>query len=136
MYKILVSSLIVVVVFIFTTSFFQKYNLPKSIERGKEVYTLNCINCHMMDGNGTPELYPPLAKSDYLKKSVKTLINIVLQGQNGDVVVNGKKYNVEMPAQIYLTDEQIADVLNYSRNSWGNKNAVAVTPEQVKALRK
>ena len=136
MYKILASSLIVVTVFIFTTSFFQKYNLPKSIERGEEVYTLNCINCHMMDGNGTPELYPPLAKSDYLTKPVKTLINIVLQGQNGDVVVNGKKYNVDMPAQNYLTDEQIADVLNYSRNSWGNKNAVAVTPALVKALRK
>jgi nitrite reductase (NO-forming) len=136
MYKILVSSVIVLMVCIVTTSFIQKYDLPKSIERGQEVYTLNCMNCHMMDGNGTPDLYPPLAKSDYLKKPAKMLINVVLQGQNGEVVVNGKKYNVEMPAQNYLTDEQIADALNYSRNSWGNKNAVAVTPEQVKALRK
>lgn len=136
MYKILVSSVIVVMVFIFTTSFFQKYDLPKSIERGQEVYMLNCMSCHMMDGNGTPDVYPPLDKSDYLKKPVKTLINIVLQGQTGEVVVNGKKYNVEMPAQNYLTDEQIADALNYSRNSWSNKNPVAITPEQVKAFRK
>lgn len=136
MYKVLVSSVIVVLVFIFTTSFFQKYDLKKSIERGQEVYATNCMNCHMVDGNGTPDVFPPLNKSDYLKKPVKTLINVVLQGQNGEVTVNGKKYNVEMPAQNYLTDEQIADALNYSRNSWSNKNPVAITPAQVKALRK
>ncbi len=136
MYKILVSSVIVVLVFIFTTSFFQKYDLPKSIERGQELYTLNCMNCHMMNGNGTQDVYPPLDKSDYLKKPIKTLISIVLEGQSDEVFVNGIKYNGEMPAQNYLTDEQIADVLNYVRNSWSNKNPIAVIPSHVKALRK
>jgi mono/diheme cytochrome c family protein len=136
MYKILSSSVIIVVVFIFTASFFQKFDLPKSIERGKEVYVANCVSCHMMDGNGMTDVYPPLNKSDYLRKPVKILINVVLQGQNGEVVVNGKKYNVEMPAQNYLTDEQISDALNYIRNSWNNKIHVAVTPSQVKVLRK
>jgi mono/diheme cytochrome c family protein len=112
----------------------QPYDLKASIERGKEVYTANCQNCHMENGEGTPDVFPPLANADYLKKDSKVLINIVLKGQEGEIVVNGKKYNTPMPAQSYLTDEQIADVFNYARNSWGSK-ASAIMPSQVKALR-
>ncbi|MDN3655286.1 cytochrome c [Ferruginibacter paludis] len=136
MYKTMVSFFIAAGVIFLTSSFYQKYDLPKSIERGKDVYTTYCMNCHMVDGNGTPDVYPPLAKSDYLKKPVKLQILAVLNGQDGEVIVNGKKYNVLMPAQNYLTDEQVADALNYARNSWGNKNALAITPAQVKSLRK
>lgn len=134
MYKASILGLMVLVVFILTSSFFQKYDLPKSIERGKEVYTSYCMSCHMVDGNGT-DIFPPVAKTDYLKKPAKTLINIILQGQSGEIVVNKKKYDALMPAQAYLDDEQIADVLNYIRNSLGNKIQGAITPEQVKALR-
>lgn len=118
------------------TAFIPTSDLQKSIGRGKEVYTIYCMSCHMADGTGTPGVNPPLAKADYMKKPAKTLINIILQGQSGEITVNNVKYNGLMPAQAYLTDEQIADVLNYSRNSWGNKNPAAITPAQVKALRK
>jgi mono/diheme cytochrome c family protein len=111
-------------------------NINESRKRGKEVYTLYCQSCHMEDGKGTPDINPPVAKTDYLKKPAKTLINIILKGQSGEVVVNGKKYNAMMPAQDYLTDVQIADVLNYVRNSWGNKIPGVITPATVKALRK
>lgn len=134
MYKASVLSCLVAGIGILTTSFFQKYDLPKSIERGKEVYSTYCMNCHMVDGNGT-DVFPPVAKADYLKKPVKTLINIILQGQSGEITVNKKKYDALMPSQPYLEDEQIADVLNYIRNSLGNKIPVAITPAQVKALR-
>lgn len=134
MYKASILCLTVLGVFILTTSFFQKYDLPKSVERGKEVYKSYCMNCHMEDGNGT-DIFPPVAKTDYLKKPVKTLVNIILQGQTGEITVNKKKYDALMPAQAYLEDEQIADVLNYIRNSLGNKIPVAITPAQVKALR-
>ena len=136
MYKTLIPSFIILSIFILASSFFQKYDLKKSIERGKEAYGLYCINCHMADGNGTVDLYPPLAKADYLKKPSTTLINIILQGQTGEITVNKKKYNGIMPAQNYLTDDQIADILNYARNSFGNKMPTAITPGQVKALRK
>jgi len=136
MYKVLVSSIIAIGVFIIASSFVQKYDLPKSIERGKEVYALYCMSCHMEDGNGTTDVYPPLANTDYLKKPVETLINIVLLGQSEEITVNNNKYNWEMLPLNYLSDEQIADVLNYARNSWNNKIPVAITPEQVKALRK
>lgn len=117
------------------SAFRQEFDLVKSIERGKDVYTTNCIDCHMADGIDPQDTYPPLAKSDYLMKPADTLINIILQGQNGEVVVNGKKYNDDMQALGYLSDEQISDVLNYVRNSWGNKMD-AITPPQIKLLRK
>jgi mono/diheme cytochrome c family protein len=110
--------------------------LKESIKRGKEVYTMYCQSCHMEDGKGTPDVNPPLAKADYIKKPAKTLIGIVLKGQSGEVTVNGKTYNGMMAAQDYLTDTEIADVLNYVRNSWGNKIPGTITPATVKALRK
>jgi mono/diheme cytochrome c family protein len=118
------------------SSFNQDPQLKESIARGKEVYSLNCQNCHMEDGTGMQDVNPPLAKADYLKKPAKTLIGIILKGQSGEIVVNGKKYNAMMPAQDYLTDEQIADVYNYARNSWGNKIPGTITPAMVKELRK
>ena len=117
------------------SAFFQDYDLAKSIERGKEVYANNCLSCHNDDGKATEGLYPPLAKSDYLQKTADTLINVILAGQTGEVIVNGEKYNDEMLAQDYLTDDQVADVLNYVRNTCGNK-MTAIVPAQVKALRK
>lgn len=120
----------------FTSSTLTDQEIKESIERGKEVYALYCQNCHMEDGNGMPGVNPPLSKADFLKKPANTLINVILKGQSGEVVVNGKKYDVPMPAQEYLTDRQIADVLNYSKNSWGNKIPGVVTPAMVENLRK
>ena len=134
MFKAIIISFISLGIFILNSSFFQKYDLPKSIERGKDVYATYCMSCHLVDGKGT-DIFPPVAKTDYLKKPAKTLINIILQGQSGEIIVNKKKYDALMPAQSYLTDEQIADVLNYTRNSLGNKIPGAITPAQVKALR-
>jgi nitrite reductase (NO-forming) len=82
-----------------------------------------------------PDVNPPLAKADYLKKPLAELINIVLKGQSDEIVVNGKKYNTLMPAMDYMDDLQIADALNFIRNSWGNKSPGTVTPAMVKALR-
>jgi nitrite reductase (NO-forming) len=112
----------------------QKFDLKASIERGKEVYNTNCITCHMEKGEGLEGAFPPLAKSDYLMADKNRSIKQIIHGASGEMTVNGKTYNGEMPA-IDLTDEQVSDVLNYVRNSWGNKGA-AVTPNEVKAQRK
>ena len=112
----------------------QDKNLQESMKRGKEVYALHCQNCHMENGEGMEGVNPPLAKTTYLKDTKKN-IGIILNGQSGEVVVNGKKYNAIMNPLNYLDDQQIADVLNYIRNSWGNKYPI-VTPAQVKAQRK
>ena len=135
MNKVWISSMVPLTIFFVCSAFFQKYDLAKSIERGKEVYTTFCMNCHMQAGKDPNDIFPPLAKADYLKKPADSLINIVLEGQTGEIVVNGKKYNGQMLPQNYLSDGQIADVLNYVRNSWGNKMP-AITPPQVTAQRK
>ena len=130
----MVTSVTTLCVFFICSAFFQEFDLAKSIERGKEVYGSFCLNCHLEDGSATPGLYPPLAKSDYLDKSTDTLVNIIVQGQSGEVTVNGEKYDGIMDPQDYLSDEQVADVLNYVRNNWGNKMP-AITPTEVKAVR-
>jgi len=135
MIKALTISVIIGEIFLLG-SFISHQDLEESIKRGKEVYVLNCQNCHMEDGKGTPEINPPLADADYLKNPADTLIEVILNGQSGEVVVNGQKYNIKMRSQDYLTDIQIADVLNYIRNSWGNKIPGAIVPEMVKPLRK
>lgn len=113
--------------------FSQDKNLQESMKRGKEVYALHCQNCHMENGQGMEGVNPPVAKTTYLKDTKKN-IGIILNGQTGEVVVNGKKYNAIMNPMNYLDDKEIADVLNYIRNSWGNKYPI-VTPAQVKAER-
>ena len=110
------------------------FDLKASIARGKEVYVTYCLSCHMDHGNGIENLYPPLAKSDYLMADKKRSIKQTLFGASGEMVVNGKAYNTPMPG-FDLTDEQVSDVLNYVRNSWGNKGK-AVKPEDVKEVRK
>ncbi len=119
-----------------TSSTIPVQELNESVKRGKEVYALNCQNCHMENGEGMAGVNPPVAKADYLKKPAKTLIDVILKGQSGEVVVNGITYNVPMPAYDYLTDVQIADVLNYIKNSWGNKIPGMITPAMVEAQRK
>jgi len=135
MSRILFTSVCLVVVLLIASAFMQASGLPQSIERGKEVYTTYCQNCHMENGAGVPGANPPLAKSDYLKHPVNDLIKLVVKGQTGKIIVNGTTYETPMLAVDYLTDEQVADVLNYVRNTWGNKNAVAVLPSQVKKMR-
>ncbi|HEX8038403.1 MAG TPA: cytochrome c [Chryseosolibacter sp.] len=112
----------------------QKFDLKASIARGKEIYIGQCMSCHMDEGQGIEDVYPPLAKSDYLMADKKRSIDNVIHGLSGEIKVNGKSYNTEMTS-FDLTDEQVSDVLNYIRNSWGNRSK-AVTPEEVAACRK
>ena len=111
-----------------------KLNLAESIARGKDVYIAQCLTCHLEKGEGIEDVYPPLAKADYLMTDKKRSIEQVLYGARGEMKVNGKTYNAEM-STFDLTDQQASDVLNYIRNSFGNKGS-AVTPEEVKAARK
>jgi mono/diheme cytochrome c family protein len=110
-----------------------KFDLKASVTRGQEVYTSYCVSCHQEKGEGIEDVYPPLAKSDYLTTDKKKLIQMVLHGATGEMKVNGKIYNGEMTG-FDLTDQEVSDVLNYVKNSFGNKGD-AVKPEEVKAVR-
>lgn len=103
------------------------------IVRGKVIYNTVCFACHQPEGQGVPYAFPPLAKSDYLNADVNRAISTVLHGLTGQVTVNGTTFNSIMP-QLNLNDEQIANVLTYVYNQWGN-NGSEVQPDQVKAVR-
>ena len=105
------------------------------VEKGKQVYMSLCFACHQADGNGLPGAFPPLAKSDYMLADRDRAVRIVLKGMTGPVTVNGKTINSVMPPQeAVLTDTQIADVLTYVFNTWGNQGD-AFSTDQVKAIR-
>ena len=110
-------------------------NKEIQIEQGKQVYLQTCFVCHQPNGLGLPDQIPPLAKSDYLMANKERSIRGVLFGQSGEMVVNGKKYDGIMIPLNYLTDEQVANVLTYVRNSWGNSGE-AVTVGEVSRIRK
>lgn len=86
----------------------------------------------MAAGEGIPNVYPPLAGSDYLADRERAITQVI-KGSSGEIVVNGKKYNNTMPPQ-QLNDEEIAAVLTYVYTHWDN-NGQAVTADEVKAVR-
>jgi nitrite reductase (NO-forming) len=112
----------------------KSFDLKSSVLRGKDVYTAYCITCHMEQGEGMDDVYPPLAKSDYMMADKKRSVQQVLYGASGEMKVNGKTYNAEMTG-FELSDQEASDLLNYIRNSFGNKDA-AITPEEVRSFRK
>ncbi|WP_297696428.1 cytochrome c [uncultured Eudoraea sp.] len=113
----------------------QDKELKESMQRGKEIYTDFCITCHLANGEGVENTFPPLAKSDYLINNRESSIKGVKYGQRGPLVVNGVTYdNTMMP--LGLENEEIVDVMNYVLNSWGNSGAEMVTLEEVNTILK
>ncbi len=100
--------------------------------KGEEVFKKTCIVCHQATGLGIPKTFPPLAKSDFLVNR-ENVINQVIKGKTGELIVNGETYNNTMPPQ-NLSDEDIAAVLSYVYNSFGNSGG-AVSVDEVKAVR-
>lgn len=104
----------------------------KPLPDGKVIYDNTCKACHQENGEGIAKTFPPLAKSDFLG-NVDAVIEQVIKGKSGEMVVNGETYNSSMPAQP-LNDEEIAAVLTYVYSSWGSTGS-AITVDQVKAVR-
>jgi mono/diheme cytochrome c family protein len=132
--KILFTSLILTTLTFLSFQDKPKFDLKASIARGKEVYNAQCISCHQEQGEGIEDVYPPLAKSDYLMADKARSIQQILYGVAGEMKVNGKVYVGEMTG-FDLTNEEASDLINYIRNSWGNKGD-AVKPTDVAAARK
>jgi mono/diheme cytochrome c family protein len=134
------------VIIIAAVSFFLLFNRNPEIKpghislqgnqtSGSMLYTKYCMTCHQADGKGVRGMFPPLAGNAKITGPSSDLIKIVLFGLQGPITVNEREYNQPMPPQGYLNDTQIADILNYIRNSWDNK-AQPVTPEDVGKIRK
>lgn len=101
---------------------------------GRAVYAANCVACHQATGMGLAGVFPPLVDSDWVLEDDVRLVQILLHGIQGELLVNGVAYNGLMPAFPQLSDAELAAALSYIRSDWGN-DAPPITPEQVAAGR-
>jgi nitrite reductase (NO-forming) len=106
----------------------------EQIHAGESLFAGTCSVCHQANGAGLAGVFPPLAKSDFLAADLKRATGIVLRGFNGKVTVNGHEYNSVMPPMGQLNDDEIANILTYVINSWGNPGG-RVLADQVKSER-
>jgi mono/diheme cytochrome c family protein len=112
-----------------------KIVIRQSQSNGKEIYTDFCIQCHGANGKGDGKNFPPLDGSDWLSKKRTQSIYGIKFGQSGEIIVNKIKFNNIMPA-MGLSNEEVADVMNYIMNSWSNKHKRKVTVKEVEGIKK
>ena len=127
--------MLVVTPFFRLASGLENQSFKESIERGAVIYEDFCSTCHQYDGKGLPGENPPLANSDYLVDHREDSIKTIKFGKKGEIIVNGITYSnlMEPPG---LTHEEIADVMNYITNTWGNLNDKLITAEEVSKIKK
>ena len=116
-------------------SLHQKKPIEQSIADGEEIYQDFCLQCHLSNGEGVSGIYPPLANSDYLFDDIDRSIRNIKYGLSGPIIVNDEEYNAVM-LNNGLDDEEIANVMNYILNSWGNKTNEIITKERVAKILK
>jgi mono/diheme cytochrome c family protein len=97
--------------------------------RGAQIYNSTCVACHGIDAKGVPDVFPPLAGSEWVTASPEVPIRILLHGLIGPITVGGAKYNSAMPPLSHLSHAEIADVLTYVRQSFGNDASPITEPE-------
>jgi glucose/arabinose dehydrogenase/mono/diheme cytochrome c family protein len=104
------------------------------LDAGAQVYETYCVACHQRDGRGDGARFPPVTSTRWVSGDPARLIGVVLNGLQGEIQVEGKTFNGVMPANAFLTDQQVAQVVTYLRQNFGNF-AGGVTPEEVAAVR-
>lgn len=114
---------------------FQEKTKAQSIKSGAEIYQDFCVQCHMINGKGVSRVFPPLQASDYLLNNIDLSIAGIKYGLKGKIVVNDEEYEGVMNKQ-GLDDEEIADVMNYILNQWGNSSEAFITPMHVERVQK
>ena len=103
--------------------------LVQQVKAGAALYNGTCSVCHQSNGTGIPNVFPPLAKSDYLNADKVRAIGAVLNGLSGPVTVNGAAYDSVMPPMSQLNDDEVANILTYILNSWGNSGGQVTAAE-------
>jgi mono/diheme cytochrome c family protein len=127
-FKVVTFLLSLIIVVTYSCQSEQELEFKRYYAAGARVYQMHCQNCHGPSGEGLAALYPPLTDSASLKKNINKLPCFVKNGLNGPIAVNGKVFNNQMPADD-LPAVEIAEVLTYINNSFGNKLGVYTTPQ-------
>ena len=113
-------------------------DLLSAYRKGRDHYSVSCGACHQADGKGLPNMAPTLAMSDWVTGDASRLIGVAVHGLMGPIKVNGKPVvgvPLIMPPHGFMKDDQLADILTYVRNAWGNK-ADSITPKDITDYRK
>ena len=124
-----------IIVGVITTYLFQEKTKKESIAEGQEIYQDFCVQCHLNSGEGVSGVFPPLKSSDYLLNNIEKSIAGIKYGLKGKIIVNGEIYNSVMLNQ-GLENEEIADVMNYILNEWGNSFKKQITTQYVIEIQK
>ncbi len=109
-------------------------SLQEQVQAGQALFAGTCSVCHQANGAGLGGVFPPLAKSDFLTGESKRSIDVVLRGLSGKLKVNGQDYDSVMPPMNQLGDDEVANILTYVLNSWGNPGG-RITTDEVKKQR-
>ena len=113
-----------------TTTAAEKSPANVAVVNGSTVYQTNCSSCHGADGKGSPGAFPPLAGNPFVTGDPARVIHVVKNGLTGPVKIGSQTYNGAMPAWAgTLKTEQIAAVVTFIRNSFGNKASVVTAGE-------
>ncbi len=107
--------------------------VDQQVKAGQALFAGTCSVCHQANGEGLPNVFPPLAKSDYLAADPKRVIGAMLKGVTGRLTVNGKEFNSVMPPMSQLNDDEVANIGTYVLNSWGNAGGKITAEEVAKA---
>ena len=124
-----------IIVGVITTYLFQEKTKKESIAEGQEIYQDFCVQCHLNSGEGVSGVFPPLKSSDYLLNNIEKSIAGIKYGLKGKIIVNDEIYNSVMLNQ-GLENEEIADVMNYILNEWGNSFKKQITAQYVLEIQK
>ena len=120
---------------IFFNYLFQNKTKKESIKAGSEIYQDFCVQCHLSTGIGVFGVFPPLKASDYLLENTSLGIAGIKYGLKGKIIVNNEEYDGLMIRQ-GLDNEEVADVMNYILNEWGNETTDFINPNQVSKIPK
>ncbi len=101
----------------------KQLRLSANLGHGMELYETHCANCHQMDGKGLAKLIPPLLEADYIRTNKDSISSIIRNGLKGPVKVNGITYNLQMPGNNILTDEEVELITSYVLSIFNNKSS-------------
>jgi len=111
-----------------------KLTVEDQIKAGEALFAGTCSVCHQANGAGLPGVFPPLAKSDFIAAAPNRTVDIALRGLTGKIKVNGADYDSVMPPMSQLNDDEVANILTYVLNSWGNPGG-SISADDVKKRR-
>jgi len=110
----------------------ESQRLERKYDSGKKIFSLRCASCHQSNGLGIATQYPPLAGSEWVSANPALITKIILKGLKGEITVKGEKYGTSAAvnmAAVPIDDREIANVVTYVRQAWGNDFGELTTDE-------